>query len=229
MHDRHHALLTFGAIYVLMKAFANGGASLTGLEAISNGVSAFKPDAGRNARRTLSDDERHPRAASCSGMSFLAWQTHATPFTSGSPTVISQVAHAAFGHAWYGNAGFVIVQIATALILFTGANTPFTGFPFLASFIAEDSFLPRQLTRRGHRLAFSTGILVLTVMARALLLGVGAHVDKLLPFYAIGVFTGFTMAGLGHGQVPPHPPRARLAPPRWSSTRPAASCRRPSW
>ena len=179
-----------------MKAFANGGASLTGLEAISNGVSAFKPDAGRNARRTLSTMSVI-LGSLVLGISFLAWQTHATPFTSGSPTVISQVAHAAFGHAWIGNAGFVIVQVATALILFTGANTPFTGFPFLASFIAEDSFLPRQLTRRGHRLAFSTGILVLTVMATALLLGVGAHVDKLLPFYAIGVFTGFTMAGLG--------------------------------
>ena len=134
------------------------------------------------------------------GISFLAWQTHATPYESGTPTVISQVAHAAFGTAWYGHLGFVVVQVATALILFTGANTPFTGFPFLASFIAEDSFLPRQLTRRGHRLAFSNGIVVLTVVALALLLGVGAHVDKLIPFYAIGVFTGFTMAGLGMAQ-----------------------------
>ncbi|MBE7189221.1 APC family permease [Jatrophihabitans endophyticus] len=196
VHDTHHALLAFGAIYVLMKAFANGGASLTGLEAISNGVSAFKPDAGTNARRTLTVMSGI-LGTLVLGVSFLAWQTHATPFASGSPTVISQVAHAVFGHGWYGNVGFVVVQVATALILYTGANTPFTGFPFLASFIAEDSFLPRQLTRRGHRLAFSTGILVLTTFTVALLLGVGAHVDKLLPFYAIGVFTGFTMAGLG--------------------------------
>ena len=111
--------------------------------------------------------------------------------------MISQVAKAAFGTAWYGHLGFVLVQLATALILFTGANTPFTGFPFLASFIAEDSFLPRQLTRRGHRLAFSNGIIVLTVLAALLVAGVGAHVDKLVPFYAIGVFTGFTMAGFG--------------------------------
>jgi hypothetical protein len=109
--------------------------------------------------------------------------------------VISQVARAAFGTAWYGHIGFVVVQMATALVLFTGANTPFTGFPFLASFVAEDSFLPRQLTRRGHRLAFSNGIILVTIAALALLLGVGAHVDKLIPFYAIGVFTGFTMAG----------------------------------
>jgi amino acid transporter len=196
VHDTHNAIFTFAAIYVLLKAFANGGASLTGLEAISNGVSAFKAPRGENARKTLSIMSV---LLGCLvlGVSFLAFRTHATPYSSGSPTVISQVAHAAFGHAWYGNLGYVVVQIATALILFTGANTPFTGFPFLASFIAEDSFLPRQLTRRGHRLAFSNGIIVLTAFALALILGVGAHVDKLIPFYAIGVFTGFSMAGFG--------------------------------
>ncbi|HEV7193926.1 MAG TPA: APC family permease, partial [Jatrophihabitantaceae bacterium] len=194
--NTHHAVFSAFAIFVLMKAFANGGASLTGLEAISNGVSAFKGPEGANARRTLSLMSVI-LGSLVLGVSFLAWRIHATPFGSGSPTVISQVARAAFGTAWYGHVGFVIVQIATALILYTGANTPFTGFPFLASFIAEDSFLPRQLTRRGHRLAFSNGIIVLMVAAVALLLGVGAHVDKLIPFYAIGVFTGFTMAGLG--------------------------------
>ena len=196
LHDKHHAILSFGIIYVLLKAFANGGASLTGLEAISNGVSAFKRPEGRNARITLTWMSAI-LGTLVLGISFLAWRTHARPFVSGTPTVISQVAHAAFGHTWYGNVGFYLVQISTAMILFTGANTPFTGFPFLASFIAEDSFLPRQMTRRGHRLAFSNGIIVLTVAALALVLGVGAHVDKLIPFYAIGVFTGFTMAGLG--------------------------------
>jgi amino acid transporter len=194
--DKHHAILSGMAIFVLLKAFANGGASLTGLEAISNSVSAFKRPEGINARKTLSVMSVL-LGSLVLGISYLAWQTHATPYASGSPTVISQVAKAAFGNAWYGHLGFVLVQIATAMILFTGANTPFTGFPFLASFIAEDSFLPRQMTRRGHRLAFSNGIIVLTVAALALLLGVGAHVDKLLPFYAIGVFTGFTMAGIG--------------------------------
>ena len=194
--NHHQAVFSAFAIYVLLKAFANGGASLTGLEAISNGVSAFKPPEGPNARRTLTAMSGI-LGTLVLGISFLAWQTHATPYSGGSPTVISQVAQAAFGTGWYGHLGFVIVQVATALILFTGANTPFTGFPFLASFIAEDSFLPRQMTRRGHRLAFSNGIIVLTALALALLLGVGAHVDKLIPFYAIGVFTGFTMAGLG--------------------------------
>ncbi|UQX88073.1 amino acid permease [Jatrophihabitans telluris] len=196
VHDSGHAIFTGAAIFVLLKAFANGGSSLTGLEAISNGVSAFKNPPGENARRTLSVMSAL-LGTLVLGISYLAYETHATPYDHGSPTVISQVAKAAFGTAWYGHLGFVIVQVATALILYTGANTPFTGFPFLASFIADDSFLPRQLTRRGQRLAFSNGIIVLTVAALALLFGVGAHVDKLVPFYAIGVFTGFTMAGFG--------------------------------
>ncbi len=96
-----------------------------------------------------------------------------------------------------GTVGLVYVQLATALILYTGANTPFTGFPFLASFVAEDSFLPRQLTRRGHRLAFSNGIIVLTALALTLLLVTGGSVDRLVALYAIGVFTG-----VHHGRRP---------------------------
>jgi amino acid transporter len=194
--DHHHSILSGIAIFYLLKAFANGGASLTGLEAISNGVSAFKRPEGANARKTLTVMSVM-LGVLVLGISYLSYETHATPYASGTPTVISQVAKAAFGNQWFGHTGYVIVQIATALILITGANTPFTGFPFLASFIAEDSFLPRQMMRRGHRLAFSNGIIVLTIAALALLIGVGAHVDKLIPFYAIGVFTGFTMAGLG--------------------------------
>jgi amino acid transporter len=199
VHDSHSAIFTGAAIFVLLKAFANGGASLTGLEAISNGVSAFKKPVGRNARKTLTVMSVM-LGSLVLGISYLSFQTHATPYESGTPTVIGQVAHAVFGHSWYGNVGFDLVQIATALILITGANTPFTGFPFLASFIAEDSFLPRQLTRRGHRLAFSNGIAVLTVAALTLILVVGTKVDALIPFYAIGVFTGFSMAGYGMAQ-----------------------------
>jgi amino acid transporter len=194
--NQHYSILSGIGIFYLLRAFANGGASLTGLEAISNGVSAFKRPEGPNARKTLTIMSVM-LGSLVLGISYLAYETHATPYEGGTPTVISQVAKAAFGTEWLGHAGFVIVQIATALILITGANTPFTGFPFLASFIAEDSFLPRQMTRRGHRLAFSNGIIVLTISALALLIGVGAHVDKLIPFYAIGVFTGFTMAGFG--------------------------------
>jgi hypothetical protein len=89
------------------------------------------------------------------------------------------------------------VQAATALILFTGGNTSFSGFPFLASFVASDSFLPRWLTKRGHRLALSNGIIVLTVVSLILLITTRSQVNGLIPFYAIGVFTGFTMAGFG--------------------------------
>jgi hypothetical protein len=111
--------------------------------------------------------------------------------------VISQVAKAAFGTGPVAHTAFLLLQAATMLILYTGANTPFAGFPFLTNFVAEDSFLPRWLTKRGHRLAFSNGIVVLAVSAIALIVGTRAHVDKLIAFYAIGVFTGFTMAGFG--------------------------------
>ena len=190
------ALLSFGAIYILLKSFANGGSSLTGLEAISNGVSAFRSPQGRNARKTLV-------VMSCilgtlvAGVSWLAHETHAVAYEAGSPTVISQVAKAVLGDSAVGHIAFLLVQLATMLILYTGANTPFNGFPFLANFVAADGFLPRWLTKRGHRLAFSNGIVVLTVVSLALLLGTGAHVDKLVAFYAIGVFTGFTLAGFG--------------------------------
>ncbi len=92
---------------------------------------------------------------------------------------------------------FLLLQAGTAAILFTGGNTSFTGFPFLASFVAADSFLPRWLTRRGQRLVFSNGVIVLTAMSLTLLLVAGATVPALIPFYAIGVFTGFSMAGFG--------------------------------
>ena len=102
-----------------------------------------------------------------------------------------------FVHAPLGHVMFFVLQAATAAILFTGGNTSFTGFPFLASFVAEDSFLPRWLSRRGHRLAFSNGIILLAALSVALMLAAGATVDALIPFYAIGVFTGFAMAGFG--------------------------------
>src|SRR5664279_1783030 len=189
-------LLSFGAIYILAKAFANGGSSLTGLEAVSNGVSAFKPPEGRNARRTLSIMSLI-LGSLVLGVSWLAHQTHAMPYTGGTPTLISQVAKAVLGDSVLGHVLYLLVQLATVLILWTGANTPFNGFPYLASFVAEDQFLPKQLTRRGHRLAFSNGIIVLCVVSLALLLATGAQVNSLVAFYAIGVFTGFSFAGFG--------------------------------
>ena len=184
------------ALFYLLKAFANGGSSLTGLEAISNGVSVFHKPQGLNARKTLMTMSLI-LGTIVAGVSWLAHVTSAQPFQSGTPTVISQVASAVLGDAWYGHAMFFVVQLATMLILYTGANTPFNGFPFLASFVAEDQFLPQQLTRRGHRLAFSNGIILLTIVSVALLIGTDAQVNNLVAFYAIGVFTGFTLAGFG--------------------------------
>ena len=190
------SLLTFAALYTLARAYANGGSSLTGIEAVSNAVSALRPPEGRNARQLLV-------MQGCivsfliAGISWFAHVTHAVPYTSGVPTVLSQEAKLIFGPALLGNIFFYILQIGAAAILFTGGNTSFSGFPFLASFVAQDSFLPRWLSKRGHRLVFSNGIVVLTTLALALLLAVGANTNNLVPFYAIGVFTGFSMAGFG--------------------------------
>jgi amino acid transporter len=181
-------------IFVLLKAFANGGASLTGIEAVSNAVSAFKPPEGINARRVLVM-EGLILGTLVAGISWLAHLTHAAPYQLGYPTVISQEADIVFGSA--GHFMFWVVQAATALILYTGGNTSFNGFPFLTSFVAEDSFLPRWLMKRGHRLVFSNGIIVLTVLSVTLIGVVGANVNALVPFYAIGVFTAFSMAGFG--------------------------------
>ncbi len=111
--------------------------------------------------------------------------------------MLSEIGRAVFGNGLLGNVFYVLVQASTAAILFTGANTSFNGFPALASFVAEDRFLPRQLTKRGHRLVFSNGIIALTALSVALLLVTGGSVNALVPFYAIGVFTGFSMAGYG--------------------------------
>jgi amino acid transporter len=190
------SLLAVASIFVLLRAFANGGSSLTGIEAVSNAVSALRPPAGRNARQVLVI-QGSIVAGLIAGISWLAHVSHAVPYASGYPTVLAQEADLVFGHGALGRVLFFAVQAGTAAILFTGGNTSFSGFPFLASFVAEDSFLPRWLTKRGHRLVFSNGIIVLTVVSLTLLIVVGANVNKLIPFYAIGVFTGFTMAGFG--------------------------------
>ena len=188
------SLLSFAMIYMLARAFANGGSSLTGIEAVSNAVSALRPPEGRNAREVLVLQGTIV-AFLIAGISWFAHITHAVPYQQGFPTVLAQEADVIFGQA--GHFMFYLVQVATALILFTGGNTSFSGFPFLASFVAEDSFLPRWLTKRGHRLVFSNGIIVLTIVSLSLLFIFGATVNALIPLYAIGVFTGFAMAGFG--------------------------------
>jgi amino acid transporter len=193
---RGDGLVMGAGILVLLRAFANGGSSLTGVEAISNTVSALRKPQGPNARRVLT-------VMACilgflvAGVSYLAFATHATPYAAGYPSVLSEIARAVFGNGLTGQLFYILVQVATAAILFTGANTSFNGFPTLASFVADDRFLPRQLTKRGHRLVFSNGIIVLTALSVVLLLVTQGSVNALVPFYAIGVFTGFAMAGYG--------------------------------
>jgi amino acid transporter len=194
-HQTMSLIISVGLVFTLLRAFANGGSSLTGIEAVSNAVSALKPPEGPNARKVLVT-QGVILGFLVGGISWLAHVQHATPYLVGAPTVLSQEANLIFGGG-PGRILFYFLQAATALILFTGGNTSFNGFPFLASFVAQDAFLPRWLTKRGHRLVFSNGIIVLTVVSLALMLAVGANVNKLVPFYAIGVFTGFSMAGFG--------------------------------
>jgi len=187
----------YGLAFIgLLRAYANGGSSLTGLEAISNGVASFRKPASTNARVTLV-------VMSCIlgflvlSTTLVATWTHALPRASGTPTVVSQEVQAIFGTGSFGHALFLLVQGATLLILYTGGNTSFNGFPFLANYVATDRYLPRQLTKRGHRLAFSNGIIVLGIVALVLIIVFDAQVNGLVALYAIGVFTGFTMAGAG--------------------------------
>jgi len=193
---QEQGLLTGAAIFILLRAFANGGSSLTGLEAISDGVALFKTPEHVNARRTLV-------IMSCLlgmlvlGVSYFAHHIQAMPYESGTPTVISQIAKAAVGEGAFGTFMFIMVQLATMLILFAGANTTYSAFPLLCNFVANDGYLPRQLTKRGHRLAFSNGILLLAGGGLLLVIITAGSVEHLVAFYALGVFTGFTLAGFG--------------------------------
>lgn len=191
-----HGLLMGLAFLTLLRAYANGGSSLTGLEAISNGVASFRRPESKNARVTLVVMSS-VLAFLLMGTTLLAAWTHALPYAAGSPTVVSQEVLDVFGAHGVGHVVFYLVQLATLLILYTGGNTSFNGFPFLANYVATDKYLPRQLTKRGHRLAFSNGIIVLGIVSIVLIVAFNAKVNALIALYAIGVFTGFTLAGLG--------------------------------
>ncbi|MDT7719336.1 MAG: hypothetical protein QOE94_347, partial [Mycobacterium sp.] len=189
--------LVMGAtVLVVLRAFANGGTSLTGVESIADAVNIFRKPQGPNARRVLT------AMASILGfllvgVIYLVHATHATPFVAEYPSMLSEVARAVFGQGLIGKILYIFLQTASAAILFFGANTSFNGFPALTSFIAEDSFLPRPLVKRGHRLVFSNAIITLTALALILLLVTGGSVDAIVPLFAMGVFTGFSMAGYG--------------------------------
>jgi amino acid transporter len=183
-------------LWVVLHAFASGGAAVTGVEAISNGVPAFRPPEWRNARRTLVIMGA-TLGLMFLGLSLLASELHAAPFAEGTPTVISQIGRLVYGGGVAGQALFYSLQVGTMLILVMAANTSFADFPRLASFHAGDNFMPRQLTKRGHRLVFSNGILALAASSIVLVVATGAKVDRLIPLYAIGVFTSFTLSQAG--------------------------------
>jgi amino acid transporter len=187
----------YGLAFIsLLRAYANGGSSLTGLEAISNGVASFRKPTSHNARITLVVMSSILGFLVLSTTLMAKW-TEALPYASGYPTVVAQEVQAILGTGGFGRALYYVVIFGTMTILYTGGNTSFNGFPFLANYVATDQYLPRQLTKRGHRLAFSNGIIVLGVIAIVLILIFKAEVNGLVALYAIGVFTGFTMAGLG--------------------------------
>jgi len=193
---QEQGLLTLAAIFILLRAFANGGSSLTGLEAISDGVALFKEPEHVNARRTLVIMSTI-LGSLVLGVSYFAHKIYAMPYESGTPTVISQIAKTILGDGALGSAFFILVQAATMLILFAGANTTYSAFPMVVNFVAQDGYLPNWLTKRGHRLNFSNGILVLTAAAMILILVTRASVEHLVAYYALGVFTAFTLSGLG--------------------------------
>ncbi|MCB1002842.1 MAG: amino acid permease [Acidimicrobiales bacterium] len=187
----------YGAtLFVVLHAFASGGAAVTGVEAISNGVPAFREPAARNARSTLVVMGT-ALGFMFLGLSVLASKVHAFPYEEGTPTVIAQVGTLVYGGGPLGDVLFYSLQVGTMLILVLAANTGFADFPRLASFAAGDSFMPRQLTKRGHRLVFSNGIIALAAAAIVLIVVTGAKVDRLIPLYAIGVFTSFTLSQAG--------------------------------
>jgi len=192
----HHATVAAGAggtlgIWLLMRAYAGGSTAMTGVEAISNGVPAFKPVEWKNARKVLGWLGAL-LAIMFVGISFLAWKVH--PIPSSTETVLSQITRAVMGQGAVGNVAFFIVQAMTMLILVLAANTSFADFPRLASFHAHDHFLPTPLTRRGRRLVFANGIVVLAGLATLVTVIFNASVPHLIPLYAIGVFTSFTLS-----------------------------------
>ncbi len=183
----------FGTLttFAILTAFSNGCTAMTGVEAVSNGVPAFRPPESSNAAATLVT----MAVLSISmfiGITLLAHAYHIVPMDT--ETVVSQVARSTFGGR---GAAYYTVQAATMLILVLAANTAYADFPRLASIVARDRFLPRQFTNQGDRLAFSNGIVILSVLAGLLLVMFGGDTHALIPLYMIGVFVSFTLSQAG--------------------------------
>ena len=181
-------------ILLMMKAFAAGCTALTGIEAISDGVPAFKKPEWINARTTLGV-MAVLLTTMFLGITFLAQQYNALPPEPGHvETVLSQVGRGVFGGR---GVPYAILQVATATILVLAANTAYADFPRLISFLSRDTFLPRQLGALGDRLVFSNGIIVLALASSVLIALFNATVTLLIPLYAVGVFTSFTISQTG--------------------------------
>lgn len=179
-------------MFLILGAFSNGCAALTGIEAISNGVPAFKRPEARNASRTLVV-MAVLLTTMFLGTSVMAWLYGVHP--NASETVISQFGRIIFRGplAWV----YYVVQVTTALILVLAANTSFADFPRLASLLARDRFLPRQLANRGDKLVFSNGIVMLALFSSLLVIAFGGDTSRLIPLYAVGVFLSFTLSQAG--------------------------------
>ena len=177
-------------LFLLLRAFSSGCTALTGVEAISNGVQAFRRPEARNAAATMASMAAILGSLFL-GISWLAYSYGARP--SESETVLSQIAHAVLGDG----ALYYFVQIATMLILIVAANTSFADFPRLSALLARDGFMPRQMTNQGDRLVFSNGIMILGLFACVLAFLFGGDTHALIPLYAIGVFLSFTLSQAG--------------------------------
>ncbi len=186
----HHGLFAIGPV-LLMRAFSSGCAALTGIEAISDSVAAFRPVEWRNARRVLVVMVTM-LAVMFGGISVLAHQTGVVYVENG-PTLLYQLGQQVFGNGLL----LLMLQLATLLILLLAANTAYADFPRLGAFLAQDGFLPRQLASMGDRLVFSNGILALSGLAGLLLVVFQGSVTRLIPLYAVGVFLSFTLSQSG--------------------------------
>jgi amino acid transporter len=177
-------------LFLVLKGFSSGAVALTGVEAISNGVPAFRRPESRNAATTLVI-MASILGSLFFGLSLLA--SHVDPYPSEEKTVIAQMGLLIFGNG----AIFFVLQIATALILTLAANTAYADFPRISSIIARDGYLPRQFANRGDRLVFSNGVIFLAAAAGGLIIAFGGVTNALIPLYAVGVFTSFTLSQSG--------------------------------
>jgi amino acid transporter len=183
-------------LFIVLRAFASGSTALTGVEAIANGVNAFRRPHGRNAATTLAV-LGVIAIAMFVGVSWLAVQMHAQPSESGTPSVLAEIARGVFPASSALGFMYWAVQVLTLAVLVLAANTSYQGFPRLAALLARDGFFARQFVNLGDRLVFSNGIVVLTAVACALLWVYDASVDSLIHLYVIGVFTAFTLSQAG--------------------------------